>query len=145
MRKTKSGILINWTPIFDIDKTGYYTGVDENGNWYSDTAEDLKSLKEGGILGVLPILEMNRTDFGSFLNEKITGLDLILDFKIAELEIEVIELSIEISTYWAELGIEWLKKSEINNELKSRLNWLIENKKYSQKFRHKAISKITKE
>lgn len=142
MKKTKSGILINWTPIFDIDKTGYYAGVDENGKWYSDTAEGLKSLKEGGILGILPILEMNRTDFTNYLNKKIEESELRSDFQIAELEMEVIKVSFGISTYWAELGIEWLQENEINPELEKGLNRLIENKKYSQKFRHKAFAKI---
>jgi hypothetical protein len=142
LKKTKSGILINWTPIFDIGETGYYAGVNENGKWYSDTAEGLKSLEEGGILVILPILEMNRNDFGIFLNEKIVESNLNSNVKIAELETDVINVSFGISTYWAELGIEWLKESEINSKLKKRLDWLIENKKYSQKFRHKAFAKI---
>ncbi|MFL1896697.1 hypothetical protein ACJRPK_13400 [Aquimarina sp. 2-A2] len=142
MKKTKSGKYIKWTPIFDIKNSGYYAGVDKYGNWFADTAEGLKSLEEGGILGILPILEMNRTDFGNYLNEKIDESELNSDFQIAELEIEVIKVSFGISTHWAELGIEWLNENEINPELKKGLNWLIENEKYSQKFRHKAFAKI---
>ena len=142
MKKTKSGKLINWNPIFDIDETGYFAGVDENGTWYADTAEGLKSLEEGGALGILPILEMDRNDFISYLNNKIEKSNLESDIKVSDLQFEIINISFGISTYWAELGIEWLEENEINSELEKRLKKLIENKMYSQKFRHKAFSKV---
>lgn len=143
MKKDKNGILINWTPIFDIKNSGYFAGTDENGKWYADTAEGLKSLNEGGVLGVLPILEMIRTDFIEYLIQKIDDLDLNLIPKtISELQLAVIKASLGISTYWAELGIEWLRDDEIDFSIAKQLNWLIEEKRYSQKFRHKATAKL---
>ncbi|MEP2278666.1 hypothetical protein [Maribacter sp.] len=142
MKKTKSGKHIEWTPIFSIKNSEYFAGVDNDGNWFADTAEGLKSLYEGGGIGILPILEMTRTDFDSYLNEKINKSELKADLKLSELASEIMRLSFGISTYWAELGIEWLNESEINTDLNNRLNYLIENKKYSQKFRNKAFAKI---
>ncbi|PQJ16658.1 hypothetical protein [Aureicoccus marinus] len=141
MKKTKGGNYIEWTPIFDIKNTGYFAGVDKEGNWYTDTAEGLKSLEEGGV-GLLPILEMKRTEFEFYLSKKIKSADLKTDVRLPELVHKIIRLSIGGSSYWAELGIEWLKESEIDSDLESQLNYLIENKKHSQNFRHKAFTKI---
>ncbi|MFD0990775.1 hypothetical protein ACFQ1R_11755 [Mariniflexile jejuense] len=142
MKKTKSGKFIEWTPIFDIKNSGYFAGVDNDGNWFADTAEGLKSLDEGGGIGILPILKMTRDEFDSYLNEKIRSSDLKPDSKLSELATKIMHLSFGISTYWAELGIEWLNESEISSDLKKTLNYLIEHKMYSQKFRHKAFTKI---
>ena len=142
MKKTKGGKYIEWTPIFDIKNSGYFTGVDNDGNWFADTAEGLKSLDEGGGIGILPILEMTRADFDSYMSEKIKSSDLKTDLKLSELVNKIIRLSFGISTYWAELGIEWLNESEIDSDLENKLNYLIENKKHSQNFRHKAYTKI---
>ena len=142
MKKTKSGKYIDWTPIFDIKNSGYFAGVDKDGNWFADSAEGLKSMNEGGGIGILPILEMTRAEFDSYLNEKIKQSDLKTDSKLPELANKIMRLSFGISTYWAELGIEWLNESEIDSDLETKLNYLIEEKKYSQKFRHKAFSKI---
>ncbi|NJB72922.1 hypothetical protein GGR42_003420 [Saonia flava] len=142
MKRTKSGKFIEWTPIFDIKNSGYFAGVDNDGNWFADTAEGLKSLDEGGGIGILPILEMTRAEFNSYLNAKIRSSDLKPDSKLSELATKIMHLSFGISTYWAELGIEWLNESEMDSDLKNRLNYLIENKMYSQKFRHKAFAKI---
>lgn len=142
MKKTKSGKNIEWTPIFDIKNSGYYAGVDKNGKWYADSAEGIKSLDEGGGIGILPILEMTRTEFDSYLKNKIKQSELIPDSEISELANKIMQLSFRISTYWAELGIEWLNESEMDSDLENKLNYLIENKMYSQKFRHKAFAKI---
>ncbi|MEP1487575.1 MAG: hypothetical protein ABJK28_04005 [Algibacter sp.] len=133
---------MNWKPIFDIKNSGYYAGVDENGDWYSDTAEGLKSVNENGGIGILPILEMTRKDFDIYLTEKIAQSDLKPNIKVSELTFKIINLSFDVSTYWAELGIEWLNENEINSDLKNTLNMLIETKQYSQKFRQKALAKI---
>ena len=142
MKKTKSGKNIEWTPIFDIKNSGYYAGVDKNGKWYADSAEGIKPLDEGGGIGILPILEMTRTEFDSYLKNKIKQSELKPDSKISELANKIMQLSFGISTYWAELGIEWLNESEMDSDLENKLNYLIENKMYSQKFRHKAFAKI---
>jgi len=142
MKKTKSGKYIEWTPIFDIKNSGYFTGVDKDGNWFSDSAEGLKSLDEGGGIGILPILEMKRVEFDSYLDEKIKSSDLKPDLRLSELVDKIIRLSFGISTYWAELRIEWLNESEIDSDLKNKLKYLIENKEHSQSFRHKAFMKI---
>jgi len=141
LKKTKNGRLICWTPIF-VKESGYEAGVDENGKWYADTAEGLKAVDEDGGIGFLPILEMSRNDFNSYLTEKISQVDLKSDISISELTNRIINLSFNVSTYWAELGIEWLKETEIDIGLKDKLNMLIETKQYSQKFRHKAFAKI---
>ncbi len=142
MKKTKSGKHIDWTPIFDIKNSGYFAGIDKDGNWFADSAEGLKSLDEGGGIGILPILEMKRADFDSYLDEKLKSSDLKPDLILSELVNKIIRLSFGISTYWAELGIEWLNVSEIDSDLKNKLSYLIENKEYSQNFRHKAFKKI---
>lgn len=142
MKKTKSGKNIEWTPIFDIKNSGYYAGVDKNGKWYADSAEGIKSLDEGGGIGILPILEMTRTEFDSYLKNKIKQSELKPDSEISELANKIMQLSFGISTYWAELGIEWLNEYEMESDLENKLNYLIENKMYSQKFRHKAFAKI---
>ncbi|WP_405415140.1 hypothetical protein [Maribacter sp. Asnod1-A12] len=135
---------MNLKPIFVIKNSGYYAGVDENGDWYSDTAEGLKSVNENGGIGILPILEMNRKDFDIYLTEKIAQSELKSNIKVSELTIKIITLSFDVSTYWAELGIEWLNEKEINSDLKNILNKLIETKQYSPKFRQKALAKIKK-
>lgn len=142
MKKTKSGKHIEWTPIFDIKNSGYFAEVDNEGKWFTDTAEGLKSIDEDGGIGILPILEMTRTDFDSYLNEKINKSELKDDLKLSKLDSEIMRLSYGISTYWAELGIEWLNVSDMNSDLENKLKYLIEQKKYSQKFRHKAFSII---
>lgn len=142
MKKTKSGKFLDWTPIFDQDKSGYYAGVDKNGKWYADTAEGLKSLEEGGCLGILGILEVKREEFDRYLTKKIQQSNLPSDGTVSELASKIVHLSFGISTYWAELGIEWLKENEMNEDVESQLNKLIENKMYSQKFRHKAFAKV---
>jgi len=142
MKKTKGRKYIEWTPVFDIKNSGYFAGLDNGGNWFTDTAEGLKSLDEGGGIGILPILEMTRADFDSYMSEKINSSDLKIDLKLSELVTKIIRLSFEISTYWAELGIEWLDESEIDSDLETKLNYLIKNKKYSRNFRHIAFTKI---
>ena len=142
MKKNKDRKHIEWTPIFDIKNSGYFAGVDNDGNWFADTAEGLKPLDEGGGIGILPILEMTRANFNSYINHKIKSANLKADLKLSDLVNKIIRLSFGISTYWAELGIEWLDENEIDNDLKSKLNYLIENKKHSQNFRHKAYTKI---
>ena len=87
---------------------------------------------------------MTRAEFNSYLNEKIKQSELESDFELSELTNKIIKLSFGISTYWAELGIEWLNETEMDSELKNKLNNLIEHKEYSQKFRHKAFTKIKK-
>ena len=135
---------MKWIPIFDIKNSGYYVGIDENGNWYSDTAEGLKSIKENGGIGVLPILEKTRENFNLYLTKKISQSNIEFDVETSDLIINIINLSFDVSTYWAELGIEWLNENEINSNLKNKLNKLIETKQYSQKFRQKSFEKIKK-
>jgi hypothetical protein len=141
LKKTKDGKLICWTPIFEKEN-GYEAGVDENGIWYSDTIEGLKAVDPDGGIGLLPILEMSREDFTSYLSKKLIEQNLQHDLLILPLVSSIISLSFKVSTYWAELGIEWLTESEIDTERKLLLNKLIEDKIYSQKFRHKAFAKI---
>lgn len=142
MKKAKSGKYMDWTPIFEIKNSGYFAGIDKNGNWFTDSAEGLKSLDEDGGIGILPILEMKRADFNSYLNEKIKLSGLKPDLILSKLVNKIIRLSFGVSTYWAELGIEWLNVSEIDSDLKNKLSYLIENKEHSQNFRHKAFTKI---
>ena len=81
-------------------------------------------------------------EFFLLKNNKIEKSNLESEIKVSDLQFEIINISFGISTYWAELGIEWLEENEINSELEKRLKKLIENKMYSQKFRHKAFSKV---
>jgi len=141
LKKTECGKLINWTPIFEKEN-GRKAGVDQNGKWYSDTIAGLIAVEGGGGIGLLPILEMSREDFTSYLSKKLIEKNLQPDLLILPLVNSIIQLSFNVSTYWAELGIEWLTENEIDAELKIFLNRLIKEKIYSQKFRHKAFAKI---
>lgn len=58
---------------FKLDKSNYI--LNNKGKWYADTAEGIKLLDEGGGIGILPILEMNRTGFDSYLNNKVKQSD----------------------------------------------------------------------
>lgn len=140
LKKTKEGEYIEWTAVFDLNGNGNFIGVAKDGIWYADTAEGLKLVNGPGIAGVLPILENTKEEFLAFLTEKLGKVNIgdVNSFPITQ----VIHFSLSVSSYWAELGIEWLDEKDINDGLAMMLNKKIYNKEFSQKFRQKAFKKI---
>ncbi|WP_371381615.1 hypothetical protein [Sporomusa aerivorans] len=134
-----------WIPIIQL-KADIWVGISSEGYWIVESRGifgDLSTLASYWrvfVLLELPLSEVRRQVKNSFISLNVDeDIDDIFPF------IEIIKAAFEVGTsYWAELAFNWYDelRYEKREALKGSLIKIVEHKKGSRKFRHKAMKEL---
>jgi hypothetical protein len=135
------GTFVTWLPIltltFDLAPQRII-GLSDSGFWAAQFhTGDIQLIDtREGCYHLLVCLQKNRDDFESLLKENL--IKKALDTKLADTFplTELLKMTLQTDTHWAENAAFWLQEQDIDEELVTVLSKFIDNKRHSQKARH---------
>ena len=132
---------VTWLPILTLTfdfAPQRIIGLSDNGFWIAQfNTGDIQLIDtREGCYHLLACLQKDRDDFENLLKENL--IKKALDPKLADTFplTELLKMTLQTDTHWAENAAFWLQENDIDEELETILSTFMDNKRHSQRARH---------